>query len=1145
LTVNRTNAFTQATDLNNKVISGTGSFTQAGSGTTTLSLTNTYTGVTTVNAGTLLVNSPGSLAAGSAVTVNNGGTLGGDGTINGTVTVAAGGHIAPGASVGTLNVNNNVAVTTGIWDIELNATTPAIDLLNVTGNLTWSGTQTLNLNILAGTPSGTYTFATWTGTNSAIGTWNVVPTGSAAANHWLGGTDLWDTQANWDPNTSISGTVALSGKNLQLTTSTVIAPASVSSIYIDPSANVSVTGPASGGKQTVKDLTIGQGLGTYTAALALQAGGNLTVTGATTVRSDGTLTATDAGLITPTLNVNGGSATLGHAADNVTTANVTAGTLTVNHVGAANLTANLSGTGSLAGSAAVFQVNATGGTPAVSGIATTMNVTGGAPTFTGTATTMTITGGGVGTTGGTIGTFNSNTGAGTSTIGSGTTVTTAANVSVGTVNFNSTQANGTLAVTGGTTNIGTGAKVATADFVSGTGTVNGANPLAITNQLKLAGGTTATLTGATSFTAAGANLANNSTARTLALSGGTLTFAVAGVGAPIASGITATASSSYTPDGRTPNQTVNLSGMTGTFPNGTAGSGPANAMWLSNNATGAGTYISWDLGLSYTLSKIRVWNYNESGITGRGVKTLNLQTSADGSIWTNAIAATVDWTSIGANGTITSTGNGTSQVQGTGAAGYGGFDWTLPNALTTRYIRFNNTQNFATADAYTGISEVAFFPAAVTSVNLPATSAAATASSVLDLGASSGTHNLASLNLTAGGATTALSLKNGATLTLNGDANNNAISATGSPGQTASILPDVTSPPSLIIAAGKNVSVDPGVTLTVQSVISGGSAVTKIGTGTLALSGANTYTGTTTVSAGTLQLDGSTHASSTANIGTAGTLTGTGTINGNATLTGGGIINKSSGTIAGTLGVTGGNWNGNGTVTGLVTSSSGTFTIGNGANLTATSGVSATGGALVVNGTLTGTLDANSSTIVSGTGTVTGNATISGIHSPGNSPGIQSYGSNLSYTTGSSVTWELAVDAVGVRGTAYDGIDVGGALDFAGSTTINLNFNLLGSTVDWADTFWDTSHTGVGGWLVYDVAGSLNNFGNLSLGSSTWLDSLSNPFSGTGGTFSLAQSGSDVVLNYSVIPEPNVAALIGGFGVLALLRRRRGGNGEW
>ena len=74
-------------------------------------------------------------------------------------------------------------------------------------------------------------------------------------------------------------------------------------------------------------------------------------------------------------------------------------------------------------------------------------------------------------------------------------------------------------------------------------------------------------------------------------------------------------------------------------------------------------------------------------------------------------------------------------------------------------------------------------------------------------------------------------------------------------------------------------------------------------------------------------------------VGTAGTLSGTGTVNGNATLTGGGIINfGSGGTIAGTLGVTGGNWNGLGIVNGLVTVSTG-FTVGSGAILTANGGL--------------------------------------------------------------------------------------------------------------------------------------------------------------------------------------------------------------
>ena len=71
LIVNRSNAFTQATGLNGQAITGTGSFTQAGPGTTTLSVANSYSGTTTISTGVLEVtanNALGTAAAGTSVT---------------------------------------------------------------------------------------------------------------------------------------------------------------------------------------------------------------------------------------------------------------------------------------------------------------------------------------------------------------------------------------------------------------------------------------------------------------------------------------------------------------------------------------------------------------------------------------------------------------------------------------------------------------------------------------------------------------------------------------------------------------------------------------------------------------------------------------------------------------------------------------------------------------------------------------------------------------------------------------------------------------------------------------------------------------------------------------------------------------------
>jgi fibronectin-binding autotransporter adhesin len=139
-------------------VSGAGGVTQRGIGTTVLTGTNTYAGVTDVEAGTLLVNGDQTGAAG-ATTVQSGGTLGGTGIVGGNVTVADGGTLSPGAAAGaagTLTVNGNLSLgANATLDYQLGqAAAPggaSNDLTVVHGNLTLDGA----LDVSA-TPGGSF-----------------------------------------------------------------------------------------------------------------------------------------------------------------------------------------------------------------------------------------------------------------------------------------------------------------------------------------------------------------------------------------------------------------------------------------------------------------------------------------------------------------------------------------------------------------------------------------------------------------------------------------------------------------------------------------------------------------------------------------------------------------------------------------------------------------------------------------------------------------------------------------------------------------------------------------------------------------------------------------------------------------------------
>lgn len=154
LTINSTPSTTST--FNGTISNGTGTghflnLVKGNTGTQVLGGNNTYTGTTTVNAGTLIINNTAGSGTGTgAVTVNVSGTLGGNGTISGATTVN--GTIAAGNSIGTLNTGNLSISSTGVLDNELgrSGVTPVSDRVNVTGTVSLASGADLKLTLFSG-----------------------------------------------------------------------------------------------------------------------------------------------------------------------------------------------------------------------------------------------------------------------------------------------------------------------------------------------------------------------------------------------------------------------------------------------------------------------------------------------------------------------------------------------------------------------------------------------------------------------------------------------------------------------------------------------------------------------------------------------------------------------------------------------------------------------------------------------------------------------------------------------------------------------------------------------------------------------------------------------------------------------------------
>ena len=162
------------------------SLIMSGANTWTLTGTNTYTGTTAVNSGTLLINGDQS-AANGAITVGNTATLGGTGSTGAAIALNTGATIAPGAGgIESLATGALTVADGATFAIDINTTTATADQLIVTGNVDLTGSAVLTLNDLgsnAALPPGTKLVladysGVWDDTDIVHFNGNPVPNGS-------------------------------------------------------------------------------------------------------------------------------------------------------------------------------------------------------------------------------------------------------------------------------------------------------------------------------------------------------------------------------------------------------------------------------------------------------------------------------------------------------------------------------------------------------------------------------------------------------------------------------------------------------------------------------------------------------------------------------------------------------------------------------------------------------------------------------------------------------------------------------------------------------------------------------------------------------------------------------------------------------
>ncbi|AJA09114.1 outer membrane autotransporter [Sphingopyxis fribergensis] len=865
------------------VISGGGAVDQNGSGTTILTGSNSYTGTTSVSAGTLLVNGDQSAATG-ATNVGAGATLGGSGIIGGNVFVNSGATLAPGANApGTLTINGNLALAAGATlGFEFGRANdvggPLNDVVNVGGDIVLDGTLDVAVPVGGAFDIGLYRIINYAGAltdnglalgtmpaganaqvqTSIAGEVNLINKGSATLNFWdgaagpkfdnavNGGDGVWQNSLGNDNWADVTGAVnagyddgafaIFSGEAGTVTIDNSLGTVGASGMQF-ATGGYRITGDALtlDGAQAV--IRVGDGTAAGAAYVATI---DAELTGAAgLVKTDaGTLVLAGSNSYTGGTSINGGTLQIG--AD----ANLGGGTIRFDG-GTLRTTASFS-------LARGVDLIGTGGFRTDAG--TTLTLAGalsGVGSFTKSGDGMLVLGGG-GTYGG-------------ATVAAGTMfVNGNYAAAAGTTNVLAGATLGGIGTIGGNVALANGATLAPGAGSAGTLTIGGNLSLSATTQLDFEFGAAGIVGGALN------DLVN--------VGGNLVLDGVINVGVPTGGAFDVGVYRMFNYGGTLTNNGVTL----GTLPTG------ANAVVQTSIAGQVNLVNSAGLTLNFWDGAAGPKN---NGVVNGGSGVW--QASPGNDNWTGENGAVNAGYTDGAFAIFGGTGGTVTVDNGLGAVSAAGMQFAANNYVITGG-GITLTDATATIRVGDGSSAGAGFTATINSSLSGAAQLVKSDAGTLVLG---GTNSYTGGTQIVGG-----------TIRISNDANLGATSgAVTLDGGTLETSANLTSARDIVVASGGTIAAAADTVFTYHGLLSGAGVLAKNGAGTLLVTGNNSgFGGSTTVAGGTLSVQGS--LGGAVSVGSAGRLDGAGRV---GSIVNAGIVAPGSG--IGSLTVTG-DYAGNGGV---------------------------------------------------------------------------------------------------------------------------------------------------------------------------------------------------------------------------------------